>query len=65
MVKANGVLFFVDIILGLYLFNLGFTPAFVNLSFLDPIKGWFLIGSAILLVLQGIMISMRRIPKTR
>ncbi len=63
MVKFNGILFFVDIIIGIYFLNEGFTPNFVNLQFLDPIKGWIFIGGAVLLFIQGLMISMRRTPQ--
>jgi hypothetical protein len=60
MAKLNGILFFVDLILGLYFINIGFTPNFVNLAFLDPIKNWIFIGGGALLIISGLMSMSRR-----
>ena len=60
MAKLNGILFFVDLILGFYFINLGSTPNFVTLAFLDPIKNWIEIGGGALLILSGLMTIGRR-----
>jgi hypothetical protein len=65
MVKFNGVLFFVNLIVGLYFINMGFTPNFVNLAFLDSIKNWIEIGGGALLIISGLMSMSRRTPHYR
>jgi len=58
MAKFNSILFFVDIIVGIYFLNLGFN--FVNLQFLDAIKNWIAIAGGALLILSGLMTMGRR-----
>jgi len=61
MARFNSVLFFVNLIVGLYFLNLGLN--FVNLSFLDSIKNWIEIGGGALLIISGLMsMSRRNVP---
>ncbi len=63
MARFNSILFFVDIIIGLYFLNLGLN--FVNLQFLDSIKSWMEIGGGALLILSGLMTMSRRTQQYR
>jgi hypothetical protein len=58
MARFNSLLFFVNLIVGLYFLNLGFN--FVNLAFLDSIKNWIEIGGGGLLIISGFMAMSRR-----
>ena len=61
MARFNSVLFFVNLIVGLYFLNMGLN--FVNLSFLDSIKNWIEIGGGALLIISGLMsMSRRNVP---
>jgi hypothetical protein len=61
MAKFNSILFFVNLIVGLYFLNLGLN--FVNLAFLDSVKNWIEIGGGALLIISGLMAMTRR-PST-
>jgi hypothetical protein len=58
MARFNSILFFVNLIVGLYFLNMGLN--FVNLSFLDSIKNWIAIGGGALLIISGLMSMSRR-----
>jgi len=58
MAKFNSILFFVDIIIGVYFLNLGLN--FVSLQFLEPIKNWIAVAGGVLLILSGLMTMGRR-----
>ena len=58
MVKLNGLLFVVDLIIGLYLLNVGFN--FVNLAFLDSMKNVLVAIGGGLLIIGGLMTIARR-----
>ena len=63
MVKLNGLLFIIDLIIGLYLINIGFN--FVNLAFLDSLKNWIVAIGGGLLIIGGLMSMGRRNPNYR
>lgn len=63
MAKFNSILFFVDLIIGIYFLNLGLN--FVNLQFLDPIKNWIAVAGGALLILSGLMSISRRTQQYR
>jgi hypothetical protein len=59
--SSKGLLFFVNLIVGLYFINFGFN--FVNLQFLDAIKNWIVVAGGALLIISGLMLIMRpRVP---
>jgi hypothetical protein len=57
MKNLNGILLFMDVLVGLYLLNLGLN--LVPLSFLEPIKEWLIIGGGVLIIITGMM-NLRR-----
>jgi len=57
MVKFGSIIFFFDLIFGIYLIISGLN--LVDLSFLDSIKNWIILVGGILLIISGI-ISMNR-----
>jgi hypothetical protein len=59
--SSKGILFFVNLIVGLYFINSGFN--FIDLAFLDAIKNWIIVAGGALLIISGLMLIMRpRVP---